>query len=527
MHGGERSDFRRLGELLREQRTEILREFERLDRQQTDSARKLTRRELLNRLPNLLDEIIARAEGAKRDRPGLSNAADLQEHARHRHSVGYSLEEVTVEYAVLRTSVLQCLASRGTALALEEIRLLDNAIDEAVLEGVTEYVEVATRELEEERTRLAQSERRLRLILDAVPQPICLIDDKGCYRLANRVYEEWFHLPPAEMVGRSVREVLGEENYAYAGPLIERALRGEVVSAQVPFDFRGQRGVVDATVVPERSEEGDVVGCIAVVQDVSTHAREMAEERRRADLEKQLIGIVSHDLRNPITAIIVAAAHALRRADLDERTRQSVSLILSAGERAARMIHTLLDFTRARLGGGIPVERRPVDLHALANEVVAQLRLAFPRREIRLELEGDARGEFDGDRIAQVLENLTCNALVHGAADGLVTVRLRGDGDRVEASVHNFGPTIPPEAAGRIFEPMTRGREASGGLGIGLFVVKHITLAHGGTVDVDSSPAAGTTFTVKLPRHAGAPATPRNHPGMGGASPGNAPPQRI
>jgi len=161
------------------------------------------------------------------------------------------------------------------------------------------------------------------------------------------------------------------------------------------------------------------------------------------------------------------------------------------------MIDDLLDFARTRLGGELPIHPRRVDLRQLCEQMVEELEFAYTR-QVKLETEGDLWGDWDADRIAQVISNLVGNALQH--SDGDIAVSLRGEDDSVLFETKNGGPPIPAEVLPHIFEPGRRGDARSGGLGLGLFIVRQIVLAHGGTIEVRSSEGEGTTFTARLPR---------------------------
>jgi signal transduction histidine kinase len=169
-----------------------------------------------------------------------------------------------------------------------------------------------------------------------------------------------------------------------------------------------------------------------------------------------------------------------------------------------RMIGYLLDLIQVRLGPGLPLTRAPVDLGAVCREALAELRTLHPDRGITLELRGGLRGEWDGDRLAQVVSNLAANALQHGRQDAPVRVTARGEGDAVELRIHNTGSPISPGVLPHLFEPMFKGgAEASGprgSVGLGLYIAREIVTAHGGAIAVTSSAEAGTAFTVRLPR---------------------------
>jgi signal transduction histidine kinase len=216
---------------------------------------------------------------------------------------------------------------------------------------------------------------------------------------------------------------------------------------------------------------------------------------------EEFIGVVGHDLRSPLSAIRTGAQLLRKRAQLEPRDIAVVERITLSADRMSRMIDELMDFARGRLGGGIPIRRTPVDLHALCEDVVEEARTAHGRT-VHVELSGNPRGQWDSDRLAQLISNLVGNAIQHSPATSAVTVIARDEQEYAVVEVRNAGAPIPAGQLEHIFEPFHRGEEAkpSTGLGLGLYIVERIVRAHGGTITVTSTRDEGTTFAVRLPR---------------------------
>jgi signal transduction histidine kinase len=247
------------------------------------------------------------------------------------------------------------------------------------------------------------------------------------------------------------------------------------------------------------------VGLTGATVDV-TELKEAEEQlARELGFRERMMGILGHDLRNPLGAVLGLAAVLRRQDGMSDKACGQLAVIEQAARRMNEMIATLLDFTRLRFHGSLPVAVEEIDLDELVRGVVAELQAAHRKREIELCASGNLRGRWDPGRIAQLLSNLAANALWHGARESPVTVALAGEGEAVRLSVSNRGPVIPPELVERLFEPFQQGAESGGngrrGLGLGLFIVREIVLAHGGTIDVRSCGDL-TTFAVTLPRTA-------------------------
>lgn len=222
--------------------------------------------------------------------------------------------------------------------------------------------------------------------------------------------------------------------------------------------------------------------------------------KERADFEEQLIGIVSHDLKTPLAAIIMSASLLARQPSIGEAGQRSVQRVLYSAQRATRMVHTLLDLTHAR-AGELAVEAVPTDLGEVAQRATDEVSQVHPGRTIQVEVAGDVSGQWDPDRLAQVAINLIENAVVYSEPATPIRVRVAGEQDGVTLAVSNVGKPISPHLLPHIFEPLKRGEERGTrrSVGLGLFIARKLVDAHGGSIFVESAGRA-TTFEVRLPR---------------------------
>ncbi|MBN1205149.1 MAG: HAMP domain-containing histidine kinase [Myxococcaceae bacterium] len=238
--------------------------------------------------------------------------------------------------------------------------------------------------------------------------------------------------------------------------------------------------------------------------------RARAREERmeeEAEFRERFIGMLAHDLRNPLNAITLSAQTLSRYGPLTAMQRGLGQRIETSAERMRRMIVDLLDLTRVRRSGGIPLSPSRTSLSAVCHQVVEELKTAYPNRILVHEEEGYTDGVWDAERLAQVVDNLVSNALEHGGAEAPVFLRSQSRGELRILEVHNPGPPIPAHRLATLFEPFQgasspRGPRRRNGLGLGLYIVREIVHAHGGRVTVRSVEGEGTTFTVMLPRDA-------------------------
>lgn len=222
--------------------------------------------------------------------------------------------------------------------------------------------------------------------------------------------------------------------------------------------------------------------------------------------KEMFIAILGHDLRTPLTAVIMGSQFMLDTGELEEPHLTLTTRIGRSARRMERMVADLLDFTRGRLGAGVPIDRREIDLATVIRHAVEEMATAEPHAVIQFTATGDMRGSWDPERISQVVTNLLSNAVQHGAPRTLISVTAQAEPAEVILRIHNYGPPIPPADMRMLFSPFKRFRHdaptraVATNLGLGLYIAERIVDSHGGSIDVRSSPEAGTLFTIRLPR---------------------------
>jgi signal transduction histidine kinase len=343
-----------------------------------------------------------------------------------------------------------------------------------------------------------QERRFFHTLLDQLPIGIVAADPSGriihVSSFARRMLEE-DHLPWGT-------QVVGDGDYAdwpafradgsrYSSddlPLA-RGLRGEVV-AQEEIRSAAERAY-SVTAGPIRDDSGRTIAAVIALVDIS--------ERKRREKERELfVGALGHDLRNPVQAISLAAKSLARRNDIPDVAKKPVTRIASSADRLNGLISELLDFARSQ-HGAIPIKPEKCELHDIVADVIAEMRLARPERDIRVEPQGRCDGHCDRSRMTQVFQNLLVNAVEHGDPQAPITVRTGCHKDELWAEVTNRG-AIPPEDRRNIFEPFRR-YATSKGLGLGLYIARALVEAHGGTIAVECENDE-TAFLIKLPLRA-------------------------
>jgi signal transduction histidine kinase len=245
----------------------------------------------------------------------------------------------------------------------------------------------------------------------------------------------------------------------------------------------------------------DLVAFYLDAQDrAAVSAAALWDERQAAELREQFIAVLGHDLRNPLAAID-AGARLLSREALSGKGATIAGHIQNSVKRMAGLIDDMLDFARGRLGGGFQLTRDPeAALAPLLEDVIGELRAAWPDNVIEAHIALTHPVNCDPNRIAQLLSNLLGNALKHGAQQGPIQVRAWTDEKQLELTVSNKGAPIEPAVIERMFSPFFRlAQQSTQGLGLGLYIASEIARAHGGKLEVASS-AEETRFTLRIPR---------------------------
>jgi signal transduction histidine kinase len=243
---------------------------------------------------------------------------------------------------------------------------------------------------------------------------------------------------------------------------------------------------------------------LSALADQASVALEKTRLYEFGEFREQLVGIVGHDLRNPLNTILMGANILLLCEGLGQKETGLVRKIANNASQATRLIDQLLDLTRSRLGGGIPIDLTRFDLNGVCRQVIDETQLTHAERPLRVDVRGDLTVVWDRDRIYQLLANLVGNAVHHGEPLSPIELRIDGGETEVVIDVANQGEPIPQETLPFIFDAFRKGRTVhpsrTQGLGLGLFIVREIVRSHGGSIAVTSSASDGTTFRVRLPR---------------------------
>jgi signal transduction histidine kinase len=358
----------------------------------------------------------------------------------------------------------------------------------------------------------AESAERLRVILDEMPVGANVRDAKtGELIINNRASTDILglelkqHSDSGSLASFGARfpdgRVLGPDDHAFRRAMLTRKpVRNQIVmlkraGTNEEIVVRSSAAIVD-------SPEG-VALVVSFVEDITDEYRLLEEHEQTARYAETTVGILAHDLRTPLNAITMGGSLlATRLADTPDA--KIVSRIVSSAHRMGEMVTQLLDLTRSRLAGGIPVELKPVDLVAIVSGVLDEIAIANPDVTFSTVLPCQLVGDWDGARIAQVLSNVFGNAVQHGDRSLPIEVVLEEREVTASLTIKSHGPVIPEDVLTKVFDPFRRRVDAprgkTTGLGLGLYITREIVNAHGGTIRAISTPEDGTVFAISLPR---------------------------
>lgn len=275
---------------------------------------------------------------------------------------------------------------------------------------------------------------------------------------------------------------------------------------QVVAEFRALRAVV-VRLFKERElqcpEPEEIVRLDEAIDQATAETLD-AYTKELDRLRNTLLAILAHDLRGPLQAILISSEAVAWKVQDQGKVKPFMDRIKNSAYRMRDLIDDFLTFVRPTLGGEIPIARENLDMAELCRHICGEVRATLHANRIHFQSAGNTRGRWDRSRSEQVISNLLRNAVDHGAKDRSITVMVNGDAGGVAVSVHNYGKPIPPDAMHEIFKPLVQLGNSENGkrehLGLGLYIAKELVERQGGTMDVESSADAGTTFHAFFPR---------------------------
>ena len=365
-----------------------------------------------------------------------------------------------------------------------------------------------------------RSERRLRIIMDQIPVTVSYIDAGLHYRYINRAQEQWLGKTLAEIDGRNIRELVGEQVYADIEPKLRRALAGEEVPLERErTDRSGNMVFHSGRHVPDFNDEGQVVGVYTVFFDITNRAlaeqallrheqelrvaKEAAENASRA--KSEFLANMSHEIRTPMNGVL-GLTELLLETPLDNQQRPFVETVRNSGEALLSIINDILDFSKIE-AGKLETESLDFDLYQAVEDVVQLLapRAHAKQLELACRIEEAIPGAVRGDpfRLRQILTNLIGNALKFTEAGEVVVKLDQVDARTLRFSVRDSGIGIAPESLQRLFKPFEQADGSTtrrfGGTGLGLAISRSLVELMGGRIGVDSVIGQGSTFWFTLP----------------------------
>ncbi len=443
---------------------------------------------LVDHLGELLDQL------AEEPGPDERKHHTSHVHAEMRFAAGFDLGSLVCEYGLLWRVLVELAREEHVDLPLGETDALSKTLWDCAVAAVRTYERLRDAHEAAQTGAIELVRGELEGFTAAAPLGIALLDRDLRFKLVNPVLAKVNGVPAEEHIGKTPMEIvpdLSDPVLAVARRVLETGelVKDFPIEVATPATAGAKRHFLEQW-FPIRVKD-EIVGLGAIVEDVT--------ERRRAESARdRIVAVVSHDLRNPLSAILMACSLLFARAPRPDIARLGARIQRSA-LRMQAIVGQLFDFARLDHDGHLPLDRARVDVGELLERVVEETELASPRRDlaVRIQREGNLDVVCDETRIAQVFSNLVGNALQHGQRS--VVVRAIGHEHEVVVEVANGGKRIPPEVLARIFDPFESTASDATHLGLGLFITREIARAHGGRIEARSDDES-TTFVLTLPR---------------------------
>ena len=372
-------------------------------------------------------------------------------------------------------------------------------------------------------TQISMPAEDLEDLYENAPCGYLSLQPDGRIAKVNKTLSTWIGIPAEQLLGKRLHDLLNTSGRIFYETHFAPLLRMQGFFNEVALDLvaaDGRKLPVLANAMERRAEDGALLFTRVTMFQAAErrrYERELVEARAAADtagaivksqldfeqqtaeLREQFIAILGHDLRNPL-ASIAAAGRMLRKEEQTDRSTKVLDLMQGSVVRMSGLIDNVLDFARARLGGGIVLDRRAEELEPILRQVIEELRYSHLDRRIEVSIELGGPISCDSSRIGQLVSNLLGNALTHGTPDEPVRLSAATLDGRLELWIANGGAPISSDAMTRLFQPFFKGEAGTSqrGLGLGLYIASEIARAHGGAITVSSGDNE-TRFTFVMP----------------------------
>jgi PAS domain S-box-containing protein len=483
---------------------------------------------IIDSLPDLLDEMIRLLSSLTPEKEfnARKDIMAFQHGIERSHFIDYTVDQVIWEYNVLRNTIMEVVDPDGN-LTLKQSKWLWDTIFVSIRNAIKAFSKIRQEEKqklhdmlnEKNKTlqaNLHESETMFRSIVNAVGDyAIFTIDINGFIDSWNSGAVRMYGLSAEEAIGLPSSALYPEDGNFRAEPMehlkiasLEGRFRGEGLRIRKNLELF----MADVYIIPIKRKD-EIVGYAEIIQDLTEHNQLIQERdlsrveannlRIENELRETFVATLSHDLRNPLAAAKASAQIILKNPNAVERHLSLAAKIIEHVNRSDKMINNLLDVKKINAGQKIKLIKEECNLMELVNEVVHEITIVHGRK-INIRGNPNVSGYWDHEAIRRILENLLTNAVKYGEQMTPIDVIFLEEDDRIQIKVHNFGKVIELPDQMLLFNKFhqLKTHDKTKGWGLGLTVVKGLVDAHHGVIQVESSPRAGTTFTVDLPRYA-------------------------